>query len=122
MRHKRRGKSNREIAFEMESAFQRSRGYGLTGLEPRKKRRRKQYIRYEREHSISAGHIDWFEKDRIKFCAILDDASRKILVAGEFENANTDNSIALVDKLVEDYWGIMPMKELISDVTLNPWV
>ena len=88
---------------------------GLAKEEPRKKRRRKPYIRYEREYSMSAGHIDWFDKDGIKFCAILDDASRKILVAGEFENANTDNSIALVDKLVEDYWGIMPLEELISD-------
>jgi len=33
----------------------------------------------------------------------LDDASRKIFTAGEFKNANTENSIALVDKLVEDY-------------------
>ena len=33
----------------------------------------------------------------------LDDASRKILAAREFKNANTENSIALVDKLVEDY-------------------
>jgi len=45
----------------------------------------------------------------------LDDASRKILAAGEFKNANTENSIALVDKLVEDYWGIMPLEELIPD-------
>ncbi len=45
----------------------------------------------------------------------LDDASRKILAAGEFQNANTENSIALVDKLVEDYWGIMPLEKLISD-------
>jgi hypothetical protein len=30
---------------------------------------------------MSAGHIDWHEdtKDSIKVCAILDDASRKIL-------------------------------------------
>ena len=63
---------------------------------------------------MSAGHIDWFEKDGIKFCAIIDDASRKILVAGEFKNANTANSIALVDKL-GDYWDIMPLEELISD-------
>ncbi|CAD7770509.1 Integrase core domain protein [Candidatus Methanoperedenaceae archaeon GB37] len=88
---------------------------GLAKEEPRKKRRRKPYIRYEREHSMSAGHIDWFEKDGIKFCAIIDDASRKILAAGEFQNANTENSIALVDKLVEDYWDIMPLEELISD-------
>jgi len=45
---------------------------GLAKEEPRKKRRRKPYIRYEREHSMSAAHahIDWFEKDGIKFCAI----------------------------------------------------
>jgi len=114
---------------------------GLAKEEPRKKRRRKPYIRYEREHSMSAAHIDWFEKDGIKFCAILDDASRKILAAGEFKNANTENSIALVDKLVEDYRGIIPLEELTmevssgltermvkrnetadSSVTLNPWV
>ena len=64
---------------------------------------------------MSAGHIDWFDKNGIKFCAILDDASRKILVAGEFESANTANSIALVDRLVEDCWDIMPLEELISD-------
>ncbi|MHC1567373.1 MAG: hypothetical protein ACXQTD_06610 [Candidatus Syntropharchaeia archaeon] len=45
--------------------------------EPRKKRRRKPYIRFEREHSMSAGHIDWFEKDGVKFYTILDNASRK---------------------------------------------
>ncbi|RLI85394.1 MAG: IS481 family transposase, partial [Archaeoglobales archaeon] len=61
---------------------------------------------------MSAGHIDWFEKDGIKFGAISDDASRKVLVAGEFKNANTANSIALVDKL-GDYWDIMPLEELI---------
>ena len=64
---------------------------------------------------MSAGHIDWFDKNGVKFSAILDDASRKILVAGEFESANTANSIALVDRLVEDCWDIMPLEELISD-------
>ncbi|MHC1582388.1 MAG: hypothetical protein ACXQT5_05280 [Candidatus Syntropharchaeia archaeon] len=42
---------------------------GLAKEEPRKKRRRKPYI-YERAHSMSAGHIDWFEKDGMKFCAM----------------------------------------------------
>lgn len=55
---------------------------GLAREEERKKKRRK-WVRYEREHSMSAGHIDWHEesKDGIKVCAILDDASRKILAA-----------------------------------------
>jgi len=88
---------------------------GLAREEPKKKRRRKPYIRYEREHSMSAAHIDWFEKDGIKFCAVIDDASRKILAAGEFENANTANSIALIDEVVAKYWEILPLEELISD-------
>lgn len=66
---------------------------------------------------MSAGHIDWFEQDglKIKFCAILYDASRKILAAGEFKNADIANSIAIVNRLVEDCWNILPLKELISD-------
>ena len=71
VRHKRRGKSNREIP-------------------PTNTCLKKDW---QREHSMSAAYIDWFERDGIKFCAILDDASRKILAAGEFKNANTENSI-----------------------------
>jgi transposase InsO family protein len=53
-----------------------------------KKKKRRKWIRYERKHSMSAGHIDWHEdtEDSIKVCAILDDASRKILAGGEFAN------------------------------------
>ncbi len=87
---------------------------GLAGEEPKKKRRRKPYVRYEREHSMSAGHIDWYNGG-VKLCAILDDASRKVLVAGEFQHADTDNSITIVDQMVEDYWGLLPLRELIMD-------
>jgi putative transposase len=63
---------------------------GLAREEPRKKRRRK-WNRYERKHSLSAGHIDWHEMDGhdIKVCIILDDASRKVLAGGEFSLAST---------------------------------
>ena len=90
---------------------------GLAKEESKKKKRRKPYIRYEREHTMSAGHIDWYDSgfNNTKFCAILDDASRKILVAGEFQMADTDNSILLVDQMVEMYWDILPMRELILD-------
>jgi len=129
VRHKRRGKSNREIAFEMWVSVSIVKSYWLTHGEylpmrkrgekgegvkrkgegdskrskneigarrlekvieqvygihiphnrihnlkkdwQRKNRRRKPHIRYEREHSMSAAHIDWFEKDGMKFCAIL---------------------------------------------------
>jgi len=32
-------------------------------------------------------------------------------------STNTENSIALVDKLVEDYWGIMPLEEQTTEVS-----
>jgi transposase len=59
----------------------------------RRKKRRK-WIRYERKNSMSSGHINWHEdtEDSIKVCAILDDASRKILAGGEFANISTENS------------------------------
>ena len=56
---------------------------GLAKEEPNKHKQRKAWIRYEREHSLSAGHLDWHEpSDGRKICVVLDDASRKIL-AGE---------------------------------------
>ena len=32
-------------------------------------------------------------------------------------STNTGNSIALVDKLVEDYWGIMPLEQQTTEVS-----
>ncbi len=57
---------------------------GLAKEESKKQKRRKSYIRYEREHTMSAGHSDWYDSgfNNTKFCTILDDALRKILVAG----------------------------------------
>ena len=53
---------------------------------PRKKERRK-WVRYERKHSLSAGHIDWHESgwSDFKVCVIIDDSSRMILAGGEFK-------------------------------------
>ena len=73
---------------------------GLSVQDPKKQKRRK-WVRYEREHSMSAGHIDWLEDDQtgLKVCVILDDASRKILAGGEFPTINTGNSIHVIDQL-----------------------
>lgn len=50
---------------------------GLAYEDPEKKKQRK-WTRYEREHSLSAGHIDWHESGwyDLKVCVIIDDASR----------------------------------------------
>jgi putative transposase len=89
---------------------------GLAHEDPKKKKRRK-WVRYEREHSLSAGHIDWHESgwSDLKVCVIIDDASRMILAGGEFKNINTKNSKLVVDELVERYWWLCPMRELIMD-------
>ncbi len=88
---------------------------GLAKENPKKKKRRK-WIRYERKHSMSAGHMDWHDgKNGKKVCAIEDDASRKVLVGVEFEHDNEENSIALFEKMVKMYWDIRPLRELIID-------
>jgi len=88
----------------------------LAHEDPKKKERRK-WVRYERKHSLSAGHIDWHESgwSDFKVCVIIDDASRMILAGGEFKNNNTENSKLVVDQLVERYWWLCPMRELIMD-------
>lgn len=88
---------------------------GLAKEEPNKKKRRK-WIRYQRRHTLSAAHMDWHDgADGVKVCAIEDDASRDVLVWGEFPNATMENSIRLFEKLVEEYWDIRPLRELIID-------
>ena len=42
-------------------------------------------------------HIPHDEKNRIKVCAILDNASRKILAGGEFATIDTENSKKVID-------------------------
>jgi transposase InsO family protein len=66
---------------------------------------------------MSAGHIDWHvdESTGIKVCVIEDDASRKILVGGEFSEINTENSIRILERLVDEYWWLCPLGELIMD-------
>jgi putative transposase len=89
---------------------------GLAGEDPKKQRRRK-WVRYEREHSMSAGHIDWHvaKSSDVKVCVVMDDASRMILAGGEFQEINTENSKLVIDQLVERYWWLCPMRELIMD-------
>jgi putative transposase len=82
-----------------------------------RKKRRRRWVRYERSHSLSAGHIDWHEKgaDGSMVCAIIDDSSRMILAGGEYSACNTKNSKYVVDQVVRKYWHISPMRELIMD-------
>jgi putative transposase len=88
----------------------------LAHQESKKKHRRK-WCRYEREHSMSAAHIDWHENPLLglQVCAILDDSSRMIIAGREYVHCNTENTIEVMDELVREYLDTCPLRELILD-------
>ncbi len=77
---------------------------GFAQEQESKKKRRKPWIRYERDHSLSAVHMDWHESKVVsgmQVCVVLDDASRKVLSGGEFSNATSENSILLLKEALD---------------------
>jgi putative transposase len=89
---------------------------GLAKREPNKSKRRKPWIMYERDHSLSAGHLDWHEPEGgPKVCVVLDDASRKVLAGGEFDNSTEENSRKLVQEVIDKYGYIKVLREAITD-------
>ena len=76
---------------------------GLIMENPRKKRQRK-YVRFERKHSMSLWQGDWKYLDNGKWLiAFLDDASRRIMCYGVFDNATTENTISVLKKGFQEY-------------------
>jgi len=75
--------------------------------------RKKPWVRYERDHSLTAVHMDWLEDmgRGVWVCAVLDDASRMILAYGEFDHATAENTVLLLKKAGE--YG--KISELITD-------
>ena len=68
---------------------------GLAKSKDKKDKRKKNWIRYERRHSLTAVHIDWYY-DPIEqkwIFAVIDDASRYLLALLEVKNATTEASI-----------------------------
>ena len=61
----------------------------------KKHKRKKNWIRYERRHSLTAVHIDWYYDALTEtwVFAVIDDASRKMLSLLEVKSATTDCSI-----------------------------
>jgi putative transposase len=55
--------------------------------------RKKDWIRYQRRHSLTAVHIDWHYNGKIYVFAVIDDASRKMLALLETNSATTEYSI-----------------------------
>ena len=79
-------------------------GHGLAKSEPKKQKQRK-WVRFERKHSLSLVQIDWHESKAIpgkQLITFLDDASRKIIAAGEYDNATTENSVKTLEQAIEN--------------------
>ena len=76
-----------------------------------KKKNRRKWVRYERKHSNSLWHTDWFEYKGRQCIIYIDDASRFIPSHGEFDNANTDNSLKVFK--IDLKYGIP--KQVMSD-------
>ena len=66
---------------------------GFAKKKSKKDIRKKNWIRYERRHSLTAVHIDWHCDGKTYVFAVIDDASRKILALLECKSATTDYSI-----------------------------
>ena len=86
---------------------------GLAKKKDKKDVRKKDWIRYERRHSLTAVHIDWYyfsETEEWVF-AVIDDASRKILSLIECKSPTTDKSIEGVETALKHG----KIKQCISD-------
>jgi putative transposase len=91
--------------------------FGFAKEQDSKQKRRKPWIRYERKHSLSAVHIDWHlsKVNGKQLCSIIDDASRKLLSAGEFDNATEENSLKVLNEAIERNSHLYPIMSIISD-------
>ena len=70
-------------------------GLGMAKKKDKKDVRKKDWIRYERRHSLTAVHIDWYFYVVMQHWvfAVLDDASRKLLALAECNSPTTEKSI-----------------------------
>ena len=63
-------------------------------LPQQSKQRRRRWVRYEREHSMSLWHMDWKQlSDGRWWIAAEDDASRLIVGYGVFQEATAEHTI-----------------------------
>jgi transposase InsO family protein len=89
---------------------------GYARHQPSKQKRRAPWIRYERKHSLSLVHTDWHYCENGKYlCTILDDALRKVIAAGEFDNETTENSLAVLKKACRECRQWYSIRAVLSD-------
>ena len=84
---------------------------GFAKKKSKKDIRKKDWIRYERRHSLTATHIDWHYNTKTYVFAVIDDASRKLLALLECESATTEYSIQGMELALQQG----KIKQCISD-------
>ena len=84
---------------------------GYAKKKDKKDIRKKDWIRYERRHSLTAVHIDWYYDGKQWAFAVEDDASRKILSLIECSSPTTEKSIEGMEYALRHG----PIKQCISD-------
>jgi len=65
-------------------------------------RKRRKWIKYEREHSMELWHTDWAKLDK-RFIAYLDDASRFVVGYGLLDGPTSENALKVLDDAVLIY-------------------
>lgn len=72
----------------------------------KRKQRRRRWIRYERKHSMSLWHMDWYEMNKIDpelgewLLTVQDDSSRRIMGFGVFDRATSRHSVEVLDDAI----------------------
>lgn len=84
---------------------------GYAKRKAKKDIRKKKWIRYERRHSLTAAHIDWYNHVGNWAFGVIDDASRKILALVECSNPTTNKSIEGMEQALQHG----KIKQCISD-------
>ena len=89
---------------------------GYADQDESKQKRRKPWIRYERRHSLSLVHSDYHYCENGQYlCTILDDASRKVLAAGEFDKKTTENALAVLKQAYKECKPLHPILAIVTD-------
>ena len=75
---------------------------GFAQHKEKKDVRKKKWVRYEREHSLTAVHMDWLYHPELKLWAlpVIDDSTRKLLALVESNSPTTDASIDAIEQAV----------------------
>lgn len=83
----------------------------MARTEPKKSRQRK-WVRYERQHSNSLWHTDWFELGGKNVIAFVDDASRLATAVLAFHSATAANAVRALSVGINQYG---KPKQIMSD-------